>query len=66
MKLFDGLARSQKGLKRSVIQWKITKAKMKTLWFFVILAAVNGEVTQCNDVKRWGEAGGDFPEVRYT
>ena len=37
---------------------------MKTLWFFVILAAVNGEVTQCNDVKRWGEAGGDFPEVR--
>merc|ERR1712131_289079 len=56
------MGRSQKGLKRSVIQWKITKAKMKTLWFFVILAAVNGEVTQCNDVKRWGEAGGDFPE----
>lgn len=37
---------------------------MKTLWFFVILAAVNGEVTQCNDVKKWGEAEGDTPEVR--
>ena len=74
MKLFDGLARSQKGLKRSVIQWKITKAKMKILWVFVILATVNGNQEVCpkvtdasgNEVvsNRGGKSEGDLRDVR--
>lgn len=48
---------------------------MKTLWFFVILAAVNGEVCTKSETddqgnpttvpsNKWGEAEGDLPEVR--
>merc|ERR1711990_720208 len=66
------MGRSQKGLKRSVIQWKITKAKMKILWVFVILATVNGNQEVCPKVtdasgdevvsNRWGKAEGDLPD----
>merc|ERR1711990_975916 len=50
----------------------ITKAKMKILWVFVILATVNGNQEVCPKVtdasgdevvsNRWGKAEGDLPD----